>query len=103
MQPAGEGHLERVTKVFPTNVPGIDYVLYGFNLPPDSVLSVRWYRDGRPLESSTDEYSGEMYSGSDRIRWANASFRVDRLEPGEYQLQVTLDGTPVYADVLVVD
>lgn len=97
LEPDLEGGLALQTNVFQAGVPQIDYVLEGVNFGPDSVLSIQWYREGKPVWPLPETFGpGETFRG------ANLSFGED-VEAGEYQLLVSWDGVPVYAAVVVVE
>ncbi len=98
-QPDLKGHLEISTKILPATVSRFDYVLAGIDLAHDSLLELRWYRQGRPLGSP----GFDTYSGSDGIRLAYGIFPGREIQAGEYQVLATLDGVPVYADVFLVE
>ena len=98
-QPDLKGHLEISTKILPATVGRFDYVLAGIDLAPESLLELRWYRQGSPLRSP----GFDTYSGSDGLRVAYGVFPGREIETGEYQVLATLDGVPVYADVFLVE
>jgi hypothetical protein len=92
----GKGGLLKITRDLSRNTPEFYYYLGPLRLEPASTLSILWYINGVPFGPEMVPAS----SGWDAI--LNIVPGNNGLEPGEYQVLISLDSQPVYAAVVVV-
>ncbi len=93
------GSITKVTKEISRNTPAFRYFVGRFHMPEGSSVTIRWLRNGTPLSFIAET----IRSGDNGTSLNGAVQGTDgQLEPGEYQVVVTLDTQPVYADVVIV-
>jgi hypothetical protein len=99
LEPDGNGNLSKPTRDLSRNTPEFYYFIGPFHMPPASTLSIRWLINGVPLGGGPQIVSAGD-NGATMLNFVpgNDGF----LEPGEYEVVISLDTQPVYADVVVV-
>ncbi len=93
-------HLMQVRKEFMAFDRGSNFVVSGISLPPDSRLSFIWTKDGSPFPTVPDGLQGDI------LPWVFVgSFEVEEgiIAAGEYPVVISLNDTPIFADVIVVE
>ena len=99
LEPDNAGSITKVTKEISRNTPAFRYFVGRFHMPEGSSVTIRWLRNGTPLSFIAET----IHSGDNGTVLNGAVQGTDgQLEPGEYQVVVTLDTQPVYADVVIV-
>jgi hypothetical protein len=99
LEPDGQGGLLRITRDISRNSAGeFYYRIAPLQVPADSTLAIAWLRDREPFTPPETVPGTAGYR--EMLSFVPGSNGY--LEPGEYEVVVSLDTQPVYADVVVV-